>query len=185
MQDATRTSEAWAALAGSLVNGVDPRDAQDARPRTIQRSNASGDSNPARKSGKKRIRRIQLELSFFRHQVRDLELQLKRIKLQNSSPRSELKSLESVQNLVGKGSGADQNSVWNGIAERQLKERLRVEEQRQQLKQTHVESSNMSMELQKLLRKCDEHQVRRQLQFATQNLLDLLRLMKEFVCLWV
>ncbi|KAF1783810.1 hypothetical protein GQ600_25797 [Phytophthora cactorum] len=82
--------------------------------------------------------------------VRDLELKLKRLKLQNSSvvgvTKSELKPPPLEQNLVRRE--ADQNSVWNGFAERQLKERLR----------THTDFVNMSMELQKLLEKWNENQ---------------------------
>ncbi|KAG6582980.1 uncharacterized protein IUM83_06173 [Phytophthora cinnamomi] len=155
MQDAARTSEAWASLADSLV--MDARSV-DALPRCD-----STDASATKPRDRKRVRRMQVELPFFRHQVHELEFKLKRLKLQRVSPvagsvKTELHSPRSVQILVQKGSAADQNSVWNGIAERQLKERLRAEQQQQQLKQTHVELLGLSVELQTLLRKCDEHQ---------------------------
>ncbi|KAL3660784.1 hypothetical protein V7S43_014186 [Phytophthora oleae] len=170
MQDATRTSEAWAALAGSLVNGLDHLG------RRVDTQHFAA-SNPPKTCGKKRVRRIQIELPFLRQQVRDLELKLKRLKLHSAQAvdtvNVEPKSLEPVlnTNLVENGSDPNQNSVWNNIAERQLKERLRAKQQQTQLKQTHVDLLDMSVELQKLLKKCDENQqeIAERLQFKQQQ----------------
>ncbi|KAG1697936.1 hypothetical protein DVH05_015420 [Phytophthora capsici] len=143
MQDATRTSEAWAALA---VKGFDHQGRRDG----VQQLRGS---NPPRSCGKKRVRRIQIELPFLRQQVRDLELKLKRLKLHNAQTVDIVK-VESRTLQTTNGS----DSVWNGFAERQLKERLRVEQQHKRLQQTHQELLGVSMELQKLLKKCDENQ---------------------------
>ncbi|KAG2859581.1 hypothetical protein PC113_g8803 [Phytophthora cactorum] len=98
------------------------RPSRPTSPCAAQISMAFTDPNSLKPRGKKR--------------VRDLELKLKRLKLQNSSvvgvTKSELKPPPLEQNLVRRE--ADQNSVWNGFAERQLKERLRVEQQQQKLK---------------------------------------------------
>ncbi|GMF36486.1 unnamed protein product [Phytophthora fragariaefolia] len=140
---------------GSPVNG------QDACSLGVPPHCSSTEANATKPRGRKRVRRIQVELAFFRDQARELELKLKRLKLQSKSStvKPGLPSPPSVQNLVQNRSGVDQISVWNGTAERQFKERLRVERQQQQLKQTHAELLDVSLELQKLLRKCDEQQV--------------------------
>ncbi|KAG6972335.1 hypothetical protein JG687_00001504 [Phytophthora cactorum] len=91
------------------------RPSRPTSPCAAQISMAFTDPNSLKPRGKKR--------------VRDLELKLKRLKLQNSSvvgvTKSELKPPPLEQNLVRRE--ADQNSVWNGFAERQLKERLRLQ----------------------------------------------------------
>ncbi|KAL4150976.1 hypothetical protein PRNP1_010362 [Phytophthora ramorum] len=149
MQDAAQTSKACGELAGSLVNGI------NAGPHDAHARETSSDTNATKTCGKKRVRRIQVELPFFRHQVRDLELKVKRLKLQSSSSAGVISSAQNLDRGVLK---TDQKSLWNGIAERQLKERVCVEQQRQQLKEAHVELRNMSVEMFKLLQKCDSRQ---------------------------
>ncbi|KAG7378395.1 hypothetical protein PHYPSEUDO_010147 [Phytophthora pseudosyringae] len=74
--------------------------------------------------GKKRVRRIHIELSFYRQQVQELELQLKRLELHKAQ------------------SGTP------------LKQRLRAEEQHKELCEKHAIVAKLSTELLKLLEKC-------------------------------
>jgi CRISPR/Cas system-associated endoribonuclease Cas2 len=131
-------------------------DRRDAQPRHA----GSWSRHPAR--SKKRVRRIQLDLLFFRSHAKELELQLKRLKLQRSSSKAigtEVLSPRSVQQLAEKSPARSQHSVWNGIAERQLKERLRAERQRKELEDEREDLRDLAMALQKLLQRCDHQKV--------------------------
>ncbi|KAG7382654.1 hypothetical protein PHYBOEH_010399 [Phytophthora boehmeriae] len=102
----------------------------------------------AKQLGRKRVRRIELEIPFFQCQVRDLKLKLKRIKLQRASP--------AVQRPNCAAFDRPETRVWDGIAERQLKERLRAERQQQELKNRRLELVKWAAELHKLLHKCGD-----------------------------
>ncbi|ETP39765.1 hypothetical protein F442_12797 [Phytophthora nicotianae P10297] len=99
---------------------------------------------------KKRVRRIQAELPLYRQQVHDLELQLTRYKLK-STKTAQLKSEDGRCNTQNGG-----GSLWNEVAERQLKERLRAERQQAELKESYNEFIQCSTELRKLLTRAEE-----------------------------
>ncbi|OWZ12565.1 hypothetical protein PHMEG_00014247 [Phytophthora megakarya] len=103
------------------------------------------------KSGnKKRVRRIQRELPILRQQVQELELKLTRLQFQNTSSNG---NLANKQNQV-----TQKGFLWNLIAERQLKERLRVEQQQIGLKDLCKELRQYSSELQILFTKFEDYQ---------------------------
>ncbi|GMF28391.1 unnamed protein product [Phytophthora lilii] len=107
----------------------------------------------AKAKGKKRVRRIQIELPFYRQQVQALELKLERLKLQKhvtSSLQQRPEDPRGISSLVDAASV----STWNAIAERQFKERLRAETKQTELKAAHVELAQLLPELLKLLEKC-------------------------------
>jgi RNase H-fold protein (predicted Holliday junction resolvase) len=93
---------------------------------------------------KKRVRRIQIELAFYRRQVQELELRLKRLKL--------LKEQQPFNTTLC-FNDEDGTSVWNGIAERQLKERLRAQKQQKELVDSQAELIKLETDLRKLLEK--------------------------------
>ncbi|KAG7395772.1 hypothetical protein PHYBOEH_003207 [Phytophthora boehmeriae] len=102
-------------------------------------------SNLTRFGNKKRVRRIHLELSHFRDQVQNLELNLKRLKLKKLSPQTNRQDAEKCS-----------LPVWNDIAQRQLKERLRVEQKNEELRQSYAGVAQFSTELAKFWTKYDD-----------------------------
>ncbi|KAL3670607.1 hypothetical protein V7S43_003799 [Phytophthora oleae] len=102
-------------------------------------------STRAKWSGKKRVRRIQLELTLFRSQVEELELKRKRLKLQQASGNS-----PALLDDIGT------TSVWNAIAERQLRERLRAEKHTTELQASYKGLVDFSTDIQKLLRRSED-----------------------------
>ncbi|POM68712.1 Hypothetical protein PHPALM_15093, partial [Phytophthora palmivora] len=98
-------------------------------------------TNHIAKPKKKRVRRQKLELEYLRKLVVNLEGQMSELKAKqpNGCNQAEVKF---------KGS-----STWKGIAERQLKERVRVEEKNQQLRSSLEGQLKLAMKLESLLRK--------------------------------
>ncbi|KAG6613754.1 uncharacterized protein IUM83_18538 [Phytophthora cinnamomi] len=103
---------------------------------------------------KKRVRRIQKELPLWRQQVAELELQLARCKLKRRHENGDSK--EMGPHKKGHKICDDSLSVWNNIAERQLRERLRVEQQQLKLEKSCSEAARVSLELHKLMHKFEE-----------------------------
>ncbi|POM76032.1 Hypothetical protein PHPALM_6777 [Phytophthora palmivora] len=101
------------------------------------------------KSGnKKRVRRIQKELPILRQEVQELELKLTRLQFQATS-----KQRTNTNDLNQK---SQDGNLWNCIAERQLKERLRVEQEQLELKDLCNEVSKYSSELQTLFSRFED-----------------------------
>ncbi|OWZ01545.1 hypothetical protein PHMEG_00027041 [Phytophthora megakarya] len=126
------------------------------------------------KSGKKkRVRRIQIELPILRQQVQELELKLTRLQLQKASKTCQQQDgkkyscttegatsrrlhLQKASKTFQQQDGKKYSSVWNSVAERQLKERLRVEQQQLGLKDSCKQWMQYSTELQELFTKFEE-----------------------------
>ncbi|KAG7378394.1 hypothetical protein PHYPSEUDO_010146 [Phytophthora pseudosyringae] len=120
-----------------------------------KRLGASATASGLTKSGnKKRVRRIQVELPLLRQQVQGLELKLKRLQLQNVSTPAIAQSRYKCTN--GQIQVAQVSNLWNQVAERQLKERLRVEQRQLNLKESCKEFVLYSSELHKLFAKFEE-----------------------------
>ncbi|KAG7377019.1 hypothetical protein PHYPSEUDO_012326 [Phytophthora pseudosyringae] len=125
----------------------------DARPRNTKRAAPSaGFTCPDRiqSSGKKCVRRIQLELPFYGQQVAELELKLKRVELQKLPGNTSRVHFSRDEDQM------DTDSVWNGITERQLKKRLRAKQQNEGLQTSYKELVGFSTELQTLLRRSED-----------------------------
>ncbi|KAL4088245.1 hypothetical protein PRIC1_012670 [Phytophthora ramorum] len=102
---------------------------------------------------KKRVRRIHVELSLHRQQVQELELKLKRLKLQKSQSVA-MEHQDTCRDQLRTTAGSEAVSVWNAIAERQFQERLRAQSQQKRLRDTQTQLTQFSTELLKLLEKC-------------------------------
>ncbi|KAG7395768.1 hypothetical protein PHYBOEH_003203 [Phytophthora boehmeriae] len=134
---ATRSSNLSTAMLLRLLGGE-----REAISRQLETSTQPIDQQPK----KKRIRRQKLELEYLRNQVDKLENTLSHLK---DGPR-ETSQLNSNAEL---GKDKPTHSVWKGMAERQLKERGRVEEKNQELKVLLEGQLKLATKLQKLLRK--------------------------------
>ncbi|KAK1935822.1 hypothetical protein P3T76_010516 [Phytophthora citrophthora] len=110
---------------------------------TTERKALATGTTRAKRSRKKRVRRIQLELALFHSQVEELELKLKRLKLQKASGIALFDAIRTT-------------SAWNAIAERQLKERVRVEQRNSELRVSYKGLMGVSTEIQKLLDRIED-----------------------------
>ncbi|KAK1935816.1 hypothetical protein P3T76_010510 [Phytophthora citrophthora] len=106
------------------------------------------------KSGnKRRVRRIQVELPLLRQHVQELEVQLKRKQLQQLQV-----SPPHPQCNISEHKTQHASSLWNNVAEGQLKERLRVEREQLALTGFCKELVDYSAEMQRLFTKFEEIQ---------------------------
>ncbi|CAH0476979.1 unnamed protein product [Peronospora belbahrii] len=93
---------------------------------------------------KKRIRRQKLELEYLRNLVGQLGEQLSTLEAKQTSVLSDKSKLSPEMNAP---------SIWKGIAERQLKDRARVEEQNRKLRSSLNGQIKLATKLEKILRK--------------------------------
>ncbi|POM61873.1 hypothetical protein PHPALM_29048 [Phytophthora palmivora] len=115
----------------------------------VKRRDVTVPASDLTKSGnKKRVRRIQKELPILRQEVQELELKLTRLQFQATS-----KQRTNTNDLNQK---SQDGNLWNCIAERQLKERLRVEQEQLELKDLCNEVSKYSSELQTLFTRFED-----------------------------
>ncbi|KAH7459590.1 uncharacterized protein KRP23_15149 [Phytophthora ramorum] len=108
-------------------------------------------SETAKPSGSKRVRRVHRELPLYRQQVDELQLKVKRLKLQKTSPNVQHNWTDQIRTT----SSSTCSSVWNDIAEGQLKERLRAEQQNEELKMSYSQLIEFSDGLQKFFQRCE------------------------------
>ncbi|KAK1935809.1 hypothetical protein P3T76_010503 [Phytophthora citrophthora] len=120
-----------------------------------KRSNKLPAAGFTKSGNKRRVRRIQVELPLLRQHVQELELQLKRtqlLRLNVAPPPAPPHGNNLDYNIQ------DVGSLWNRVAERQLNERLRLEQEQLDLKEFCKEMVDYSAEMQKLFTKFEEIQ---------------------------
>ncbi|KAJ8517773.1 hypothetical protein ON010_g18284 [Phytophthora cinnamomi] len=96
---------------------------------------------------KKRVRREVRELKYLREQTHILELRLAQLK-KRAPARSGLSP------ALPTSHGASAQSIWEGIVERQLEERLSVEKAQRELSATYSVTAKLVLDLAKELKSC-------------------------------
>ncbi|KAG7395767.1 hypothetical protein PHYBOEH_003202 [Phytophthora boehmeriae] len=112
---------------------------------------------------KKRVRRQQVELRYLRELTGKLEHrleQLKKRRVTSNSLTSPADSAQSYQIGINGAVNYSGASLWEGIADRQFKERKRAEKQNQELKMALITQSNKARSMQERMHKAlsDEQQ---------------------------